>query len=103
MGSRGSGALGGIRGSRGDQDLGNTVGIPEDDTDLGGGEALLGQLEDLVLHLVGGDLQPLGHRPGVEVVVVMVEAMGKVIMEVIEVAVEVEKRQQTCGRGGQIG
>jgi len=35
------------------------VGIPEDDTDLGGGEPLLGQLEDLVLDLVAGHLHPL--------------------------------------------
>merc|ERR1712107_897422 len=28
-------------------DLGNTVGVPEDDTDLGGGQTLLGKLEDL--------------------------------------------------------
>ena len=43
--------------------LGNTVGVPEDDTDLGGGQTLLGKLEDLVLHLVAGDLEPLGNRP----------------------------------------
>lgn len=41
--------------------LGNTVGIPENDTNLGGCEALLGQLEDLVLDLVAGHLHPLGH------------------------------------------
>merc|ERR1719318_1945018 len=45
--------------------LGNTVGIPEDDTDLGGGQTLLGKLEDLVLHLVAGDLEPLGNGPPV--------------------------------------
>ena len=39
------------------------MGIPEDDTDLGGGQTLLGQLEDLVLHLIAGDLEPLGNRP----------------------------------------
>lgn len=38
----------------------NTVGVPEDDTDLGRGQALLGQLEDLVLHLLAGHLHPLG-------------------------------------------
>ena len=43
--------------------LGNTVGVPEDDTDLGGGQTLLSQLEDLVLHLIAGDLEPLGNRP----------------------------------------
>ena len=36
------------------------MGIPKDDADLGGGETLLGQLEDLVLHLVAGHLHPLG-------------------------------------------
>ena len=45
--------------------LGNTVAVPEDDTNLGGGQSLLGQLVDLVLHLVGGELQPLGHRASV--------------------------------------
>merc|ERR1719507_2962068 len=46
-------------------DLGNTVGVPEDNTDLGTGKALLGQLEDLVLDLIAGDLQPLRNRPPV--------------------------------------
>ena len=45
--------------------LGDTVAVPEDDTNLGGGQSLLGQLVDLVLHLVGGELQPLGHRASV--------------------------------------
>ena len=39
--------------------------VPEDDTNLGGGQTLLGELEDLVLNLVGGQLQPLGDRPPV--------------------------------------
>ena len=39
------------------------MGVPEDDTDLGGGQTLLGKLEDLVLHLIAGDLEPLGNRP----------------------------------------
>ena len=45
--------------------LGNTVTVPEDDTDLGGGQTLLGQFVDLILDLVRGQLQPLGHRPPV--------------------------------------
>ena len=45
--------------------LGNTVTVPQDNTDLGGGQSLLGQLVDLVLHLVGGELQPLGHGASV--------------------------------------
>ena len=40
--------------------LGHTVGIPEDDPNLGGSETLLSQLEDLVLDLVAGHLHPLG-------------------------------------------
>ena len=43
--------------------LGNSVRVPKDDSDLGGGQPLLGQLEDLVLHLVRSDLQPLGDGP----------------------------------------
>ena len=39
------------------------MGVPEDDTDLGGGQTLLGKLEDLVLHLIASDLEPLGNRP----------------------------------------
>ena len=39
--------------------------VPEDDTNLGGGQTLLGELEDLVLNLVRGQLQPLGHRASV--------------------------------------
>ena len=39
------------------------MGVPKDNTNLGRGQTLLGQLEDLVLDLVAGDLQPLGNRP----------------------------------------
>merc|ERR1719504_490998 len=46
-------------------DLSNTMGVPEDNTNLGRGQTLLGQLEDLVLHLIAGDLQPLRNRPPV--------------------------------------
>lgn len=42
-------------------DLGNTVGITEDDTDLGRGETLAGELEDVVRDLIGGDLEPAGR------------------------------------------
>ena len=34
--------------------------VPEDDTDLGRRQTLLGQLEDLLLDVVGGQLQPGG-------------------------------------------
>ena len=41
--------------------LGDTVAVPEDDANLGRGQALLGQLEDLFLDVVGGELQPVGN------------------------------------------
>jgi hypothetical protein len=41
-------------------DLGNTVGVTEDNTDLGGSGTLLGQLADVVNNLVGGGLEPCG-------------------------------------------
>lgn len=41
-----------------DLDLGNTVGVAEDDTDLGRSSTLLGELADLVNDLVAGDLEP---------------------------------------------
>lgn len=41
-------------------DLGNTVGVTEDDTNLGGGSTLLGELADLVDDLLGGGLEPRG-------------------------------------------
>ena len=43
-----------------ESDLGNSVAVPEDDADLGRGQTLLGQLEDLLLDVVGGQLQPGG-------------------------------------------
>lgn len=39
-------------------DLGDTVRVTEDDTDLGRGQALARELEDVVADLVGRDLQP---------------------------------------------
>ena len=39
-------------------DLGDTVAVPKDNTDLRGGQTLLGQLEDLFLDLSGAQLQP---------------------------------------------
>ena len=39
--------------------------VPEDDTDLGGGEALLGELVDVLLDVVGGQLEPRGHGASV--------------------------------------
>lgn len=41
-------------------DLGNTVGVTENDTDLRRGSTLTGELADLVNDLVGGGLQPGG-------------------------------------------
>jgi len=46
-------------------DLGNTVGVTEDNTDLGRGGTLLGQLADVVDNLLGGGLQPRGSSAGV--------------------------------------
>ena len=40
--------------------LGNTVTVSKDDANLGRGQTLLGQLEDLLLDVVGGQLQPGG-------------------------------------------
>ena len=48
-----------------DLDLGNTVGVTEDNTDLGGGGTLLGQLADVVHDLVGGGLEPRRSGAGV--------------------------------------
>lgn len=39
-------------------DLGNSVGVTENDTNLRGGRALLGELADLLNDLLGGGLQP---------------------------------------------
>lgn len=41
-------------------DLSNTVGVTEDDTNLGGGSTLLSELADLVDDLLGGGLEPRG-------------------------------------------
>ena len=41
-----------------DADLGNAVGVTQDDTDLRGSSTLLGELADLLDDLVGGGLQP---------------------------------------------
>lgn len=46
-------------------DLGNTVGVTEDNTDLGRSGTLLGQLADVVDNLVGGGLEPRGGGAGV--------------------------------------
>lgn len=53
-------------------DLGNTVGVTEDNTDLRGGGTLLRELADLVDDLVGGGLEPrrggarVGERRGAD-------------------------------------
>lgn len=39
-------------------DLGNTVAVPQDDTDLGGSQALPGELHDVVHDVVGSGLEP---------------------------------------------
>jgi hypothetical protein len=55
-----------------DLDLGNTVGVTEDHTDLRGGGTLLCELADLVNDLVGGGLEPgrggarVGERRGAD-------------------------------------
>lgn len=41
-------------------DLGNTVGVTEDDTNLRGSSTLTGELADLLDDLLGGNLQPGG-------------------------------------------
>ena len=46
-------------------DLGNAVRVSQDDTDLGRGGALLGQLADLLDDLVGRGLEPRGNGAGV--------------------------------------
>jgi hypothetical protein len=43
-------------------DLGDTVGISQDDTNLRGGKALLGKLADVILNIGGRDLQPRWRR-----------------------------------------
>ena len=44
-------------------DLCYPMAVPEDDADLRGGQALLGELVDLLLDVVRGHLEPVGHRP----------------------------------------
>jgi hypothetical protein len=39
-------------------DLGNAVGVTEDNTDLGGGKTLTGELDDVLDDIIGGGLQP---------------------------------------------
>jgi hypothetical protein len=46
-------------------DLGNTVAVTEDNTDLRRGGTLLGELADVVDNLVGGGLEPGGGSAGV--------------------------------------
>lgn len=46
-------------------DLGDSVGVTQDDTDLGRGGTLLGQLADLVDDLLGGGLDPRGGAAAV--------------------------------------
>lgn len=48
-----------------DLGLGNAVGVTEDDTDLGGGSTLLGELANLINDLLGGGLEPGGGVAGV--------------------------------------
>ena len=43
-------------------DLGDTVGVAEDDTDLRWGQTLLGQTADHFLHFLRGGLEPRGGR-----------------------------------------
>ncbi|KAL3797184.1 hypothetical protein ACHAW5_006046 [Stephanodiscus triporus] len=43
-------------------DLGDAVGVAQDDADLGGGEPLLGELAHLILDVEGGDLAPARGR-----------------------------------------
>lgn len=46
-------------------DLGNSVGVTQDDTDLGGGGTTLGETADLLNDLVGSGLQPRGGSAAV--------------------------------------
>ena len=46
-------------------DLGDAVGVTEGNTDLGGGQALAGELDDLVNNIVGGGLEPRRGRAAV--------------------------------------
>lgn len=46
-------------------DLGDTVRVSQDDTDLGGAQTSSGKLEDLVTDFLRGGLGPRGLRPSV--------------------------------------
>jgi hypothetical protein len=46
--------------SRDEPHLGNAVRVTEGDTDLGRGETLTGELDDLVDDVFGGGLEPVG-------------------------------------------
>ena len=46
-------------------DLSHAMTVPENDTDLRRGQSLLGQLEDLVLDIVRGQLEPIGDRSAI--------------------------------------
>jgi hypothetical protein len=43
-------------------DLGNTIGIPEDDTNLRRGQTLLGELAHMLFHIGGRDFEPRRRR-----------------------------------------
>lgn len=45
-------------------DLGNAMAVTEDNTNLGGGGALLSELADLVDDLIGGGLEPRRRAAG---------------------------------------
>lgn len=46
-------------------DLGDSRGVAQGDTDLGGGQTLAGELDDLVNDIVGGGLEPRRGRAAV--------------------------------------
>ena len=45
--------------------LSDTMGIPEDNTDLGRSQTFLCQFEDLFVDLFTGQFQPVGNSPAV--------------------------------------
>lgn len=47
-----------------DLDLGNAMAVTEDNTDLGGGGTLLGELADVVNNLLGSGLEPRRRAAG---------------------------------------
>ena len=76
-------------------DLSNAVPISEHDTDLGGCHTLLGQLADLVHHVIGGQLQPLFNDKNVisnYIVKAVIGPIGQYLLWV-----------QFVGRGAPIG